>query len=227
MFNILITSNNPILLNILKTNILDALQDFSAKIIIKKSSISALNYLEKNDVQITIADINLYDINGIDFFYKLNAKNKITHKILVSDKHEDYIKVAAYDVGVDDIINHKITSVVLKKKITQIFNRLIKTNGKQIYYNSLIIDKSKFLISYKDQQYNLPKKQFLIYALLCEKPGEIFARDEIYSNVWRQEMPADNRTVDVHIRQIRKSIPKNNIKTFRGIGYKVEEIKRA
>jgi len=222
MLNILITSNNILLIDYLKKNILESLEGTPHKLIIKTKPEEALGVFDTKEVAITIADINLVDINGIEFFYQLNNKNTNTHKIIFSDKYEDYIKSAAYDVGVDDFITDQITSAVLQKKITQIFNRLKKVNGKQIYYNSLIIDKAKFLITHEEKRFTLPKKQFLIYALLCTSPGEVFTRDEIYNEVWNEEMPNNNRTVDVHIRQIRKIIPKNNIKTFRGIGYKVD-----
>ena len=64
-----------------------------------------------------------------------------------------------------------------------------------------------------------------MYALLCENPGNVFSREKIYRSVWGEEMPFNNRTVDVHIRQIRKILPNNNLTTYRGIGYKVASIK--
>ncbi len=223
MFNVLIVSNSDELIANLKSNILSALDSFQTKVVVKKSAIDALNFINQKELELIIADINLNDLNGIEFFSNnLRIDNTTTHKILVSDKHEDYIKAAAYDVGVDDFISDQISPSVLQKKIIQIFNRLNRNNRERIYYKSLVIDKSKFIITNEKQKYILPKKQFLIYALLCAKPGQVFSRDEIYYNVWKENMPRNNRSVDVHIREIRKSIPQNNLKTFRGIGYMVE-----
>ena len=171
-----------------------------------------------------IVDIDLNDINGIELFQELQKKNITSHKILYSNKHEDYIEVAAYDSGVDDFVTDKIKKHVLQKKIIQIYSRLQK-NKELTYYNSLIIDRAKFIISDKNDDYFLPKKQFLMYALLCENPGNVFSREKIYRSVWGEEMPFNNRTVDVHIRQIRKILPNNNLTTYRGIGYKVASIK--
>tara|TARA_B100001778_G_C18527325_1_gene601852 strand:+ start:553 stop:1239 length:687 start_codon:yes stop_codon:yes gene_type:complete len=227
MFKILIASKNSSLIDDLKTNILDALREIQIELIIKTSASEALSYFNTKKTELTIVDVNLDDINGIEFFQRIHTKNTITtHKILLSNKYEDYIKAAAYDAGVDDFITDPITPAVFQKKIKQIFNRLKKDNGngRLIHYNSLIIDKSKFLITYGDKKYILPRKQFLIFYLLCTNPGEVFTRDIIYKKVWEEEMPSNNRTVDVHIRQIRKIIPKNNVKTYRGIGYKVETI---
>ena len=61
----------------------------------------------------------------------------------------------------------------------------------------------------------------MIFALLCQQPGKVYTREEIYEKIWKEQKRKNNRTVDVHIREIRKAIPNNNIKTLKGLGYKV------
>jgi DNA-binding response OmpR family regulator len=184
-----------------------------------------IDYIEQYKPEVIILDIDLQGINGIELFQKLKTKNSRAHKILFSNKNEDYIKVAAYDAGVDYFLTEKETDRVFRRKIIQIYDRLLNEKN-QIYYNSLIIDTSRFQITYLDKHYTLPKKQFLIYALLCKHPGKVYSREEIYENVWKHKMQENSRTLDVHIREIRKSLPNNKIKTLSGVGYKVEDINR-
>ena len=75
----------------------------------------------------------------------------------------------------------------------------------------------------KNNDFVLPKKQFLIYEMLCKDPGKIF-QEMTYTEIWDSEIPYDNRTLDVHIRSIRKILPNSNILTKRGIGYKVKDL---
>ena len=221
MINTLIISSNNQLVDYLEDIINSSIK---TKITTCNNGYESLTYIQENKPDLMIVDIDLNDINGIELFQELQKKNITCHKILYSNKHEDYIEVAAYDSGVDDFVTDKIKKHVLQKKIIQIYSRLQK-NKQLTYYNSLIIDRAKFIISDKNDDYFLPKKQFLMYALLCENPGNVFSREKIYRSVWGEEMPFNNRTVDVHIRQIRKILPNNNLTTYRGIGYKVASIK--
>tara|TARA_B100001540_G_C15595905_1_gene546276 strand:+ start:17 stop:685 length:669 start_codon:yes stop_codon:yes gene_type:complete len=221
MFSVLIVTEKIEVLEFLSSNIN---KEINCRIIIKNRGAEIIDYITKELPDVIIVDINLDQTDGIQLFQKIKKKNLKIHKVLYSNKHENYIKIAAYESGVDDFITDKITSEVFRKKIKQIYERLNFNLNNELQYKSLIIDKAKFQILYENKKYILPKKQFLIYSLLCTRPGEIFTRDDIYKHVWETEMPDNNRTVDVHIRQIRKTLPQNNIITFRGIGYKVENL---
>ena len=220
MTETVIVSNKTNLIEYLKTNVADSVK---TRIKTFSNGYDSINYIENYTPSVIIIDIDLNDINGIEIFEKLCAKNIQAFKILYLTKHEDYIKLAAYDAGVDYILTDLISEKVFQKKLIQVYNR-INNNQDIISYNSLIIDTSKFQINFLDKTYVLPKKQFLIFALLCNKPGTVFTREEIYERIWQSKKAENNRTVDVHIREIRKMIPNNNIKTFRGVGYKVAQL---
>ena len=220
MIKTVILSNSKKVTEYLKTNVK---KSFNAIIKTFNNGYDGINYIKNHTPSIIISDLELDDSNGVEIFEKLSTKNIQAFKILYLTQHEDYIKLAAYDAGVDYMLTDFISEKVFQKKLIQVYNR-INNNQNIISYNSLIIDTSKFQIDFLDKTYVLPKKQFLIFALLCNKPGTVFTREEIYERVWRSKKAKNNRTVDVHIRQIRKMIPNNNIKTFRGIGYKVAQL---
>ena len=220
MLETVIVSNKTNLIEYLKTNVADSI---ITKIKTFSNGYESIDYIENYTPSFIIIDIDLDDINGIEIFEKLSAKNNTAFKILYLTKHEDYIKLAAYDAGVDYILTDLISEKVFQKKLIQVYNR-INNNQNIIYYNSLIIDTSKFQINFLDKTFVLPKKQFLIFALLCNMPGTVYTREEIYEKIWKKKKPKNNRTVDVHIREIRKMIPNNNISTYRGVGYKVAQL---
>lgn len=218
MIETVIVSNKKNVTEYLKTNVKN-----SVKTIIKifSNGFDSINYIEKYNPSVVISDIDLDDTNGIEIFEELSEKNIKSYKILYLNKHEDYIKLAAYDAGVDYILDDKISSKVFQKKLIQVHKRISNNNQNIISCNSLIIDTSKFQIDSFEKTFLLPKKQFLIFALLCQQPGKVFTREEIYEKIWSTKKRKNNRTVDVHIREIRKAIPNNNIKTFKGLGYTV------
>ena len=73
-----------------------------------------------------------------------------------------------------------------------------------------------------DKELQLPKKEFELLVLLMSKPGKVFKRDEIYSQIWGNELFVGDRTIDVHIRKLREKIGDERIKTIKGIGYKFD-----
>ena len=218
MIETVIVSNKKNVTEYLKTNV-----ENSVKTIIKMFSngSDSINYIEKYNPSVIISDIDLDDTNGIEIFEELSKKNIKSYKILYLNKYEDYIKLAAYDAGVDYILDDLVSPKVFQKKLIQVYNRIGNNNQNIISCNSLIIDTSKFQIDSFEKTFLLPKKQFLIFALLCQDPGKVYTREEIYEKIWKEKKRKNNRTVDVHIREIRKAIPNNNIKTLKGLGYKV------
>ena len=217
MIETVIVSNKKNVTEYLKTNVQNSLNTI---IKIFSNGYDSINYIENYNPSVIISDIDVDDTNGIEIFEKLSAKNIQSFKILYLTKHEDYIKLAAYDAGVDYILTDLISGKVFQKKLIQVYNK-INNNQNIISINSLIIDTSKFQIDSFEKTFLLPKKQFLIFSLLCQQPGKVYTREEIYEKIWKGEKHKNNRTVDVHIREIRKAIPNNNIKTYRGVGYTV------
>ena len=220
MTETVIVSNSKNVTEYLETNVKKSL---NAIIKTFNNGYDLINYIENHIPSIIICELDLDDINGVEIFEILSAKNIQAFKILYVTKHEDYIKLAAYDAGVDYILTDLISENVFQKKITQVYNRIYNKHNVISYY-SLIIDTSKFHIKSLGKTYVLPKKQFLIFSLLCNNPGTVFTREEIYERIWGDKKCKSNRTVDVHIREIRKKLPNNYIKTYRGIGYKVQEL---
>ncbi len=68
----------------------------------------------------------------------------------------------------------------------------------------------------------LPKKEFDLLFLLATKPGKVFTREKILSEVWGDDVYVVDRTIDVHIRKIREKIGEKLISTIKGVGYKLE-----
>lgn len=86
---------------------------------------------------------------------------------------------------------------------------------------NLSIDKEKYLVAKDDVQFILPKKEFEILLLLCTVPGKVFSRKIIFETVWGNKSKSKERTVDVHILNIRKKLGESIITTIKSVGYKI------
>ena len=88
---------------------------------------------------------------------------------------------------------------------------------------SLRIDRERYLVIRNGKEIVLPRKEFELLALLYSKPQKVFSREEIFSNVWGDNVIVGDRTIDVHIRKLREKIGEEHIVTIKGVGYKYED----
>ena len=88
--------------------------------------------------------------------------------------------------------------------------------------NGVRVDLERVMVYVANKEIQLPKKEFELLVLLMSKPGKVFKRDEIYGQVWGNELFVGDRTIDVHIRKLREKIGDDMIKTIKGIGYKFD-----
>lgn len=87
---------------------------------------------------------------------------------------------------------------------------------------SLIVDSIRHTVT-KDlnQVKNLTRREFQILWYLCQDPGRVYNREQIFNHVWGEKVKSHDRTVDVHIVQLRRKIDKSFIKSIKGVGYKI------
>src|SRR5690606_10753576 len=136
---------------------------------------------------------------------------------------EDYSQVAGFDVGADDYITKPIKPKVLVSKVKALLRRLKNEKYQEtITLPGLEINREEYKITKDGEEIVLPKKEFELLYLLASKPGKVFKRDEILSQVWGNDVVVGGRTIDVHIRKLREKIGEEMFKTIKGVGYKIE-----
>jgi len=97
-----------------------------------------------------------------------------------------------------------------------------RPEGRILESNGVKVDLEKVMVHVEGRDVQLPKKEFELLVLLIGKPGKVFKRDEIYSQIWGNDLFVGDRTIDVHIRKLREKIGDERIKTIKGIGYKFD-----
>ena len=127
------------------------------------------------------------------------------------------------ETGADDYVSKPISPKVLVSRVNAIFRRINnKETGKSIQVGNINIDPVKFLVTINDLEVILAKKEFELLYLLASRPGRVFLRNEILSQVWGNDVIVGDRTIDVHIRKVRQKLGVDCITTVKGVGYKFE-----
>lgn len=187
-----------------------------------KDGNEALSMARKLHPDLIILDIMMPYKTGIEVCQILRSSDefKDTLIIFLTALNDETSHIKGLESGADDYVSKPISPKVLISRVNALFRRVHKENGKAINIGNLTIDPVRFVVTIDNHDVTLAKKEFELLYLLASKPGRVFLRNEILSQVWGQEVIVGDRTIDVHIRKIRQKLNLDCITTVKGVGYK-------
>lgn len=235
--NILIVDDEEHILELLKYN----LQSNGYNVFEAVTGEDALNLLNNNQININciILDLMLPGIDGMEVLRQIKFNNKLKDipVIMLTAKGEELDTVLGLEMGADDYLSKPFRIRELLARIKSVLRR--SKNLKQaseIHDTKIVIDNitinEEFRTVYKDDKLiDMPLKEYELLLLFAKNPGRVFSRDYLLEKIWGYDFLGETRTVDVHIRSLRKKIEAddsnpNFIITVRGVGYKFKTIER-
>ena len=220
---VLIVDDDPEIIEILNYNLINS--GFITKS--ASNGLEAIKKAKKFIPDIILLDVMMPEMDGIEACIKIREIKTLTSTriIFLSARGEDFTQIAAFDAGADDYISKPVKPKILLKKISSIARRLDRNKNTSgiLDLGEIIIDRESYLVTINKVEKNLPRKEFELLYLLATKPGKLFTREEIMLKVWGTEIFVGDRTIDVHIRKLRKKIGEKYIKTTKGVGYKFKK----
>lgn len=217
---VLIVDDDPEIIEILNYNLVN----YGFKTKSASNGLEAIKKAKKFTPDIILLDVMMPEMDGIEACIKIREIKILTNTriIFLSARGEDFTQIAAFDAGADDYISKPVKPKILLKKISSIAKRLDRNKNPSgiLDLGEIIIDRESYLVTINKDEKNLPRKEFELLYLLATKPGKLFTREEIMLKVWGTEIFVGDRTIDVHIRKLRKKIGEKYIKTTKGVGYK-------
>lgn len=185
-----------------------------------------LVHTEKPDL--ILLDIMLPGKNGYDICKELRNEGNKTPIIMLTAKNEEIDKVLGLEFGADDYISKPFGIRELLARINAVLRRYDEHEYDKsvITIDELIINIDRHQVSVKDQIVELTNKEFDLLCFLAKHRGIVFNRDQLLDKVWGIDYAGETRTVDVHIRYLRRKLMNNDneekyIQTIRGKGYKM------
>lgn len=190
-----------------------------------QNGLEAMNVLEKQPVDLAIFDVMMPEMDGYALC-EYTRKNYDIPIILLTARDQLSDKEQGYLSGTDDYVTKPFELPEILYRVKALFRRYSLASSDKIRLNRLVIDRKNYEIVDGDEVMLLPLKEFELLAQLAEYPGRVFTRDELIRNIWGSDYNGDERTIDVHIKRLRKRFPESDrgfaIHTIRGIGYKLE-----
>ena len=191
---------------------------------------SAIDLLDEFQPQLIVLDVMMPGMDGIETCEIIRSQPKYNHILIsfLTARSEDYSQVAGLEAGADDYIKKPIKPKILVSRVKALMRRKVdvsqfRSEENIIKVSGIAINPQSYQIEVDDDYLSLPRKEFEILYLLASKPGKIFKREEIFQNVWGDDVVVGGRTIDVHIRKLREKLGPNFIETVKGVGYKFKK----
>ena len=138
--------------------------------------------------------------------------------VFLSALGEDENQLTGFDAGADDYIAKPIKMSLLKSRV----NAMMRRVEDPVSELNIDICRERHSVVCNGNETILPRKEFALFDLLYSEPERLFSREEIYTRIWGEEVVVGDRTIDVHIRRLRRKIGNEHIVTVKGMGYRFQ-----
>ena len=168
----------------------------------------------------------LPDIDGIEVCRRIRKSSDVPILMLTA-RDEDVDKIIGLEVGADDYLTKPFNPRELVARVKSILRRSVagapaRSRATQIRHGDLLIDAGRREVTVGDEEIQLAPKEFDLLWELLDHRGLVLTRDQLLERVWGYTFAGDTRTVDVHVRQLRRKLgDASPIVTVWGVGYKV------
>lgn len=192
-----------------------------------KTGEAALQLVEEETPDLIILDLMLPEMDGLEVcrILKSNENTSDIPIIMLTAKGEETDIVVGLEIGADDYVTKPFSPRVLLARTKALLRRKAKEPIPKeiIQVENLVIDTGKYLVTIEGKPISLTSTEFNLLRFLAQHRGKVFTRNQLLDNVWKDETFVIDRTVDVHIRSLRKKLGSaaNLIETVRGVGYRL------
>ena len=138
--------------------------------------------------------------------------------------------VKALDLGAEDYIKKPFGILEMVSRVKAVLRRCEKKDKsqQQLVFGNILMDKERHIVTVCGKQIDFTLKEYYLLKLFMENPHKVFSREHIMDAVWGESYVGESRTVDMHIKTLRQKLGDmgDAIVTIRGVGYKMEEVKK-
>ena len=192
-----------------------------------ENGMQAIEICRNKDIDIIVMDIMMPELDGFSAVREIR-KDKDTPVIMLSARGEEYDRIHGFEVGADDYLVKPFSPKELMMRIDVIMRRRTKqsANGHNVYEKEgLVIDFTARRVTVDGVDAELSPKEYDLLFYLVKNKGIALSREKLITNVWGYDFYGDDRTLDTHIKLLRKHLGDyaSYVVTLRGTGYRFED----
>ena len=188
----------------------------------------AVSQIEKTHPSVILLDWMLPELSGVEICKQVRNKPDIKNIpiIMLTAKGEEEDKVKGLSSGADDYVTKPFSIPELMARVkTNIRRAPEPLNEKELVFEDIVMDMESKKVHRGDNYIHLGPTEFRLLKTMMEAPGKVFSREYLLKTVWGDNIYVESRTVDVHIRRLRKSLNEfgpDYVRTVRSTGYALD-----
>ena len=193
------------------------------------NGMEAVTICKTDSFDVIVMDVMMPELDGFSACREIR-KFTDTPVIMLSARGEEYDRIHGFEVGVDDYVVKPFSPKEMMMRIQAIMKRregqkIAKTNKNVVRFDGLVVDFDARLVSIDGKNIEMTPKEYELFFYMVKNRGLALSRESLISNVWGYDYYGDDRTLDTHIKLLRRSLGDyaNRIVTLRGVGYRFEE----
>lgn len=199
------------------------------KIVTANNGIDAIEKVKLEKPNLVLLDLMLPGMDGYDVCKAIrgNKELKNTSIIMLTAKGEELDKILGLELGADDYITKPFSVRELLARVKAVLRRSNKSTEEieKFTYENLSVDFGRREVRINNEKIDMTLKEFELLEMLIKNRGRILTRETLLDKIWGYEYIGETRTVDVHVRYIRRKIEQDEngpkfIETIRGVGYR-------
>lgn len=228
MSRILIVEDDPSLVELLRYN----LETEGFDVSVARDGDGGLEAIDSQEPDLVVLDWMLPNMSGIEICRQMRQRTatRSTPVIMLTAKGEESDRIRGLETGADDYIVKPFSPAELTARIKAVLRRANPDqSGSTLSYENIEMDLESHRVTRNTRAIKLGPTEFRLLRAFLEKPGRVFTREQLLDKVWGRDIYVELRTVDVHIRRLRKALNGKGdtdlIRTVRSAGYSLDAAK--
>ncbi len=225
---ILIVEDDPSLVELLRYN----LETEGFDVSIARDGEGGMEAIDTQDPDLVVLDWMLPNMSGIEICRQMRQKpaTRQTPVIMLTAKGEESDRIRGLETGADDYMVKPFSPAELTARIKAVLRRSAPGDGSgSLTYEDIYMDLESHRVTRGERPIKLGPTEFRLLRTFLEKPGRVFSREQLLDKVWGRDIYVELRTIDVHIRRLRKALNVTEdtdlIRTVRSAGYSLDAAK--
>lgn len=195
-----------------------------------ENGLEAIGKVKHNEYDLVIMDIMMPELDGFSAVKEIRKISQVP-VIMLSARSEEYDKLYAFDLGIDDYVTKPFSPKELMRRVNAVLARATHKNNQESattnevwQYKNLKIDYSAHIVTINNEKIDLTPKEYELLVYLIKNQNIAVRREQLLEKVWGYDYYGDDRTLDTHMKSLRKKIGEyaNCIITIRRVGYRFE-----
>ena len=188
---------------------------------------TAVTLLQENTYDLAVLDIMVPGVDGFEVLAYIREHYEHMGVIMLTALEDEKTQVQAFNLYADDYVIKPVSPIILLKRMETVLRRTMRTQKIEDKQENtgLYLRKEEYCAYYNQEALPLTVSEYLLLQTLYEEPKRVFTREQLILRIFNEDYIGNDRIIDAHVKNLRKKLPVNCIKTVIGIGYQFQQEK--